>query len=89
MILALLIELIITGFFCLIAKLNLSYKIYDFSVNLMKQGFVTLIIFNSFNISFSAGVHWKYANKYDNLYVLSSVIMAITIAAIVFIIFAM
>jgi hypothetical protein len=29
-------------------------------LNLLKQGLVTLVLFNSFNISYSAGIHLKY-----------------------------
>ena len=31
---------------------------------LLKEGLVTLIIFNCFNIGFSAGIHWKYSSTY-------------------------
>jgi hypothetical protein len=49
----------------------------------MKQGFVTLVLFNIFNISFSAGVHWKYASPTDYGYILSSIILYGTLIAMV------
>lgn len=48
---------------------------------MLKQGYLTLIIFSSFNISYSAGMHYKYADKSDNIYVLSSVVMAMSLLA--------
>ena len=35
------------------------------SLRLLKQGSITLILFNVFNIAFSAGVNWKYSNPQD------------------------
>ncbi len=55
----------------------------------MKQGFITLIIFNIFNISFSAGVHWKYANPNDDGYIFSSIILCGTIVAMIVAVFAL
>jgi len=55
----------------------------------MKQGFITLVIFNIFNISFSAGVHWKYANPNDDGYILSSIILYGTIVAMIMAVFAL
>jgi hypothetical protein len=55
----------------------------------MKQGFITLVIFNIFNISFSAGVHWKFANPNDDGYILSSIILCGTIAAMIMAVFAL
>jgi hypothetical protein len=55
----------------------------------MKQGFITFAIFNIFNISFSAGVHWKYANPNDDGYILSSITLCGTIAAIIVAVFAL
>ena len=55
----------------------------------MKQGFITFVIFNIFNISFSAGVHWKYANPNDDGYILSSIILCGTIAAMIMAVFAL
>ena len=40
--------------------------------HLLKEGFLTLAMFNILNISFSAGIHWKYANPEDDGYILSS-----------------
>jgi hypothetical protein len=55
----------------------------------MKQGFITFVIFNIFNISFSAGVHWKYANPNDDRYIFSSIILYGTITAMIVAVFAL
>jgi hypothetical protein len=55
----------------------------------MKQGFITFVIFNIFNISFSAGVHWKYANPNDDGYIFSSIILYGTITAMIVAVFAL
>ena len=47
----------------LIAKKIQNEKLRKVSLRLLKQGFITLVLFNIFNISFSAGVHFKYANS--------------------------
>jgi hypothetical protein len=58
-------------------------------LRLLKQGFITLVLFNIFNISFSAGVHLKYASPTDDGYILSSLILFGTIAAMVIAVTAM
>ena len=37
-------------------------NIYNFVIKLFKQGLVTLVLFNSYNISFSTATHFHYAN---------------------------
>jgi hypothetical protein len=59
------------------------------ALRLMKQGFITFVIFNIFNISFSAGVHWKYANPNDDGYIFSSIILYGTITAMIVAVFAL
>ena len=48
-------------------------------LNLLKQGLITLILFNAFNISFSAGVHWRYADPTDEYYMISSILMGLSL----------
>lgn len=69
------------GVLCLISKAIQSSKIYNTSLNLLKQGFITLVLFSSFNISFSAGVHINYASKQDQYYGLSTAVMALALLA--------
>ena len=59
------------------------------ALRLLKQGFITLVLFNIFNISFSAGVHLKYASPSDDGYILSTLILFGTIAAMVIAVTAM
>ncbi len=51
---------------------------------LLKQGFITLILFNCFNIAFSAGVHLKYTDHWDPNYILSTIVLLITLCLFVF-----
>jgi hypothetical protein len=50
---------------------------------------MTFIIFNVFNISFSAGIHWKYASPKDSNYILSTFILVIALIAVVVSVLAM
>jgi len=34
-------------------------------MSILKQGAITLVIFNSYNIAFSTGIHWKYSGNTD------------------------
>lgn len=74
-------ELFISGVLCIIAKLIGNQKLYDVSIKLLKQGFVTMVMFNSFNFAFSAGTHIKYANKQDKMYIPSTIALAMTMLA--------
>jgi hypothetical protein len=50
-------------------------KLKHYASILLKQGSITLVLFNCFNVSFSAGIHWKHAEHTDSYYVLSSVML--------------
>ncbi len=54
--------LVLSGIFTIIFKLTLSQKMQYISMHILKQGMITLAMFNCFNVAFSAGVHWKYAS---------------------------
>lgn len=58
-------QVIVCASVYVVAKLANSKKIISYSMYFLKQGVITLILFNCFNISFSAGVHWKYASSND------------------------
>lgn len=60
-----------------------SGKAYTIGLNLLKQGFITILLFNAFNISFSAGVHIKYANKDDRNYGISTAAMVLAMVSMV------
>ena len=56
---------------------------------LLKQGLLTLMIFNALNLAFSAGIHWKYASEEEGaLIIWSSVILYMTIVLLVVMVFA-
>jgi hypothetical protein len=85
MFLILILELAISGFLMILAKrVPILIKINRF---FFQQLFITLFLFNSFNIAFSAGLHFKYA-KSDNVeyYELSTFL---AILGIVFYFFAL
>jgi hypothetical protein len=73
----------------LASKIAKNDKLKTVSLRLLKQGFVTLILFNIFNISFSAGVHWKYASPNDDSYIISTLILVGTLLAAVVSVLAM
>lgn len=75
--------LLFSGFLYFISKFAESQKLKKVALRLLKQGFITLVLFNIFNISYSAGVHWKYASPEDENYILSSVILYGTLIAVV------
>ena len=58
-----------------------------FAKRLLKQGFITLVLFNVFNIAFSAGVNWKFSDSSQTSYPFDIVaivvcVLAITISAV-------
>ena len=61
MYLILVIELFISLIMLVVSKIIASSRLNTISKYLLKQGFLTLIIFSSFNIAVSTGLHWKYA----------------------------
>ena len=65
MLLVLFGELLVSLAMYIVSKITRSDKLRKLSLRFLKQGFVTLILFNAFNIAFSAGVHWKYASPND------------------------
>lgn len=58
---------------------NCAPSLYAISKRLFKEVLLTLILFNCFNFSYSAGLHFAYADKDDNLYVLGTVAAVLTI----------
>lgn len=54
-------ELILSLIVFLAGKLLKSYNIKKIGLTLLKQGFITVVLFNIFNVTFSAGIHFKYA----------------------------
>lgn len=55
----------------------------------MKQGFITFVLFNVFNVAFSAGIHWKYANPEDPDYIISTAILVSTLVIMMISVLAM
>jgi hypothetical protein len=71
------------------SKIIRNEKLKKLSLRLLKQGFITLVLFNVFNISFSAGIHWKYASPEDSNYLISCIILAGALLAMIASVFAM
>ena len=72
MYLLLLAEPVVAVFFLIASCFFNSDTLKKIGIRLLKEGFLTLILFNCFNVAFSAGIHWKYAQPEDEFYVLSS-----------------
>lgn len=89
MLLVLFGELLISIVTYVVGKLIHSTTTQKVGLRLLKQGFVTLVLFNILNISFSAGVHWKYASPSDPSYTVSSILLYGTLTAMVVTVFAM
>ena len=68
-----------------IAKLisSCSTKLSSVAKHLIKEGLLTLMMFNAFNIAFGVGVHFYYADKSADGYLLSS-IAAILASVLIF-----
>ena len=74
---------VITTFITVILSKNrknkLKKNIYQTVIKLFKQGLVTLVIFNCYNISFSTATHFTYAKKTeDKFYIVGSFAAIIT-----------
>jgi uncharacterized membrane protein len=76
-------ELLIALGIFIISKIIRKDNLKKISLKLFKQGFITLVLFNIFNISFSMGLHWKYASPQDSNYLLSSFMLAVTLVLMV------
>lgn len=74
---------IATVLFYIVSKLVGKTKVQEIALRLLKQGFITLVLFNIFNVSFSAGVHWKYGSPSDDGYAVSSFILYGTLIAMI------
>ena len=69
--------LLVIGHFCLCKKLTKAGKY------LIKPGLLTLLIFSSFNISFAAGIQWKYASTSQDFdYIISSICLYLSLILI-------
>lgn len=82
-------QLILSFLLYLIAKLTLQYKVEKLGLKMLKQGFITLLMFNIFNLSFSAGAHLKFAEYNEDAYVegivlIVGAVLLCVLAALVF-----
>lgn len=82
-------QLILAFSIYIVAKIKSNARLQYIGNRFLKQGFMTLILFNVFNISFSAGVHWKYAQTSDDGYLWSSFLLYLTLISIIVSVFAM
>lgn len=75
MLLLILVEVSAAGVLYLLSHLlsTVSEKLSSVSKYFIKEGLLTLMMFNSFNIAFGVGIHFQYADKNDGSYLLSSV----------------
>lgn len=80
---------LVVGTLCFIFKFLQRDHLFAMSLRALKEGMITLIVFNCFNFAFSAGVHWKYSSMQDSHYVLGSFFNIVTFIAILAAIIAM
>ena len=73
MIILLFLELLIGFVLYKITNFNWSAKLSEISQRMLKEGFITLVMFNILNISFSAGIHWKYFSGIGSIDIVKSV----------------
>ena len=65
-------ELVVAVTVIVVSVIIQSKKGKKVGLRLLKEGFLTLILFNSLNIGYSAGIHWEYADPSSDLYILST-----------------
>lgn len=83
----LVLELIIAGIFYAI---GLAIPVFlTISKRLLKEGFLTLILFNSFNFAYGSGVHFRYANPNHQMYLVNSICAVLSLAVPVVIMVAL
>lgn len=56
--------------------------LHKLSQRFLKQGFTTLLLFNTFNIAYSAGLHWRYASEGMDGYAFSSFVMYVSLGVL-------
>lgn len=68
-------ELLLAGILSLISSLlvPLNQKIKWVSQRLLKEVLVTLVLFNSFNIAYSTGIHFAYADRGDKYFIIGTI----------------
>jgi cysteine-rich repeat protein len=76
MLILLVVELFIGIILWIVGRCIRIFRIHHIGSRLLKQGFVTLLLFNLFNIGYSVGIHFLYAEPSDEGYVFSVVVIA-------------
>jgi len=74
MLLVIVTEILVAGALFGISHLvsSVSTKLSSISKYLIKEGLLTLMMFNAFNIAFGVGVHFQYADRSNDSYTTSS-----------------
>jgi len=87
MLLVIVAEMLVAGILYLVSHFlsSVSEKLSSISKYLIKEGLLTLMMFNAFNIAFGVGIHFQYADKNDQSYALSSA-AAISASGLIFVI---
>lgn len=73
----------------LISRRLRSNRLRSVCLTFLKQGFITLLLFSLFNLSYSTGLDYRYAVPSDEGYLLSKVFMGATLATITIFCFAL
>ena len=72
-------ELIVSSIIYFIGKFSLMTNLQKIGLRLLKQGFITMLMFNSFNLSFSAGAHLQFAEYNQQAYTEGVVLIVICV----------
>lgn len=83
MLLVMFVELLVSLAIWAVGKIKKSENVLKLGQRLLKEGFITLVMFNTFNIAFSAGIHWKYFDYYDPLSIFSFFILCLTLFVVI------
>ena len=76
-----LLELTVAGVLFAVAHFvqSVSSKVPTVAKHLIKEGLLTLMMFNAFNIAFGVGTHFHYADSSNDSYALSSVAAIVSV----------
>ena len=88
----LVMAILVTGFVLYLVTLcfkSCCFCLYRVAQRLLKEVLLTLILFNSLNFAYTAGIHFKYAPKEDSLFVLGTIAAILTIILPIFMAFAL
>lgn len=79
MLLLMFVFILVFGGAVVLSKLVNNSVLKLYSVKIFKQGLITFVMFNCFNITYSAGTHIKYAQQSDKLFVIGTLLLVVVL----------